>query len=102
MNIEIVNLRKTKPTRPNDFHVSRGTPVGNPFWMPSELDRNKVCDKYQIWFDSQLESGSPAVLNYLNEILEALRLHRHVRLFCWCAPKRCHATTIKAWLEDNV
>ena len=24
-----------------------------------------------------------------------------VRLFCWCAPKRCHGETIKKWLIEK-
>ena len=48
--IEIMNLRKDKPTEVWDFIVDRRTPVGNPFIMQNEEERDKVCRFYNVWF----------------------------------------------------
>lgn len=39
---------------------------------------------------------------YADEILNALKAYHKVALYCWCAPKRCHAETIKRWLENQI
>lgn len=61
-------------------YVGRGSPYGNPFILGRDGDRNEVCDKYKVWFDSQTE---------LKE--RALKELRGKSLVCFCAPLRCHA-----------
>jgi len=96
--IEIMNLRNTKPSLPYDFKVDRTTPLGNKFVMHKESDRNLVCDQYDEHFSDLLESERP--MKYFMQIYTAYKEHRTVRLFCWCAPKRCHAETIKKVLDN--
>ncbi|WP_068768630.1 DUF4326 domain-containing protein [Termitidicoccus mucosus] len=38
----------------------------------------------------------------MNRLLAAAQKHGNLRLHCWCAPKRCHAETIKACLETKL
>lgn len=100
--IEIKNLRFNKPlNKPWEFKVDRTSPVGNPFYMESETKRDEVCYKYEAYFQKQLE-GNKAFNNYLNKMRTALKEYGRIILYCWCAPKRCHAETIKRWLEKNI
>jgi hypothetical protein len=46
--ITVVN----KYNEPDHIYCGRGSPLGNPFTMKGEYDRNKVCDQYQKWFDT--------------------------------------------------
>ena len=78
------------------FDVSRTSPVGNPFFMHSEQERNAVCDAYELNFHILL--GETKARAYLDEMLMRLRAGQDIALVCWCAPKRCHAETIRAWL----
>lgn len=96
--IEIMNMRKVKPSEPYDFHIDRRSPVGNPFPLRDEDKRDIVCNDYQQHFDKMVEYEDTAFLGYLKTIEKALEIHGKVRLFCWCAPKRCHGETIKSWL----
>jgi len=69
---------------PNVRFVDRGTNWGNPFVMYGEDDRDRVCDlfeKYAIWR-----------LTVEPNWLDSLRDHH---LACHCAPKRCHAETLR-------
>ena len=93
MSIEICNLRKTKPSQPYDFKVDRSSPIGNPFEMRSEMERDSVCDKYELHFNNK--NHTVAFTLYLNGLCEAYKKYGKLRLFCWCSPKRCHAETIK-------
>ena len=69
--------------------------------MRSEAERNEVCDKYQLYFDKQIEANRE-LRDYVYKILNALKTYKKVVLYCWCAPKRCHAETIKNWLQKQI
>lgn len=102
--IEIVNLRTKRPRLPWDFRVDRNTAVGNPFEMHGESMRDEVCDNYELWFKKQLKTQpekSP-FRKLLADILDVYLDYGKVRLFCWCAPKRCHAETIKRWIIEEI
>jgi hypothetical protein len=96
--ITIKNMRQGRPSNPWDVRIDRFDKIlGNPFYMNSENERNLVCDKYEIWFNENL----PKLLPRLNQLNELYQKYGKLNLYCWCAPKRCHAETIKRWLELN-
>lgn len=100
--IEICNLRCERVEFIYDIRVDRFNRIlGNRFYMKSEADRDKVCDLYKVWFDEQIANRNAVVLNELQRIYRIYKQYGKLRLFCWCAPKRCHAETIKAWLEEQ-
>lgn len=101
MKIIIKNLRKEKPKYPWDIRVDRSSPLGNPFAMTSEKDRDLVCNKYEVWFYNV--NTKAQIQNELNRLKEILSKYGKLNLFCWCSPKRCHAETIKEYLlEESV
>ena len=100
MNIEIMNLRNEKPSQPYDFYIDRRTPVGNPFQMNKESDREMVCDKYVGWFNKQQEDW--LVVRYLERLERVYKKYDKLRLFCWCVPKECHGYTIKNFLINKI
>ena len=95
--IRIVNLRNYKPL-PDEIliKVDRSSPVGNPFVMQFEQQRNMVCDRYDENFNMLMQKKLFA--EYINYIITELKSH-NVALGCWCFPKRCHAETIKKYIE---
>lgn len=97
--IEICNLRKETPFKPYDFEVDRKSPLGNPFYMGHEINRNSVCEKYAEWFYHATHNQAFYIL--LSEMIKTYKQYGKLRLFCWCAPKRCHAETIKKYLENE-
>jgi hypothetical protein len=99
--IEIMNLRRSKPFEPFDVRVDRQSPLGNPFPMKTEAQRDMVCDQYDEWFRKMvIGKQNPAAVKEMCRLISILKEHGKIRLFCWCAPKRCHAETIKRWLEE--
>ena len=101
--IEIVNMHERKYVHDplnGYFRVDRWSPLGNPYIMYSEEDRDRVCDAYEGIFQEMLKN-IPRAMRYLNTILDYYRLHGKVYLVCWCSPLRCHAETIKKWLENH-
>ena len=76
--------------KPGDIRIDRATKWGNPFAIGKDGDRDDVCNKYTIWLERQLQSGT---LN-LHELKNAKRLG------CWCKPLRCHGDYLKQKIES--
>ena len=97
--IKIKNLRRNQPSKDYDIKVDRSSPLGNPFYMEDESKRDKVCDKYHIWFYK--DKHKIAFYQELFKLKETYKKFGKLNLFCWCNPKRCHAETIKQYLEES-
>jgi len=82
-------------------YVGRPSVLGNPFEMKGESDRDYVCDEYEEWFLFKRATGDNAVCDELERLRGLYEEHGHLILTCWCAPKRCHAETIRNWLLAN-
>jgi len=80
-------------------YIGRGSPLGNPFVMQTEQDRDTVCDAYEQWFRNKVKAQDPTVCNELLRLMEIAK-KKTLILGCFCAPKRCHGQTIKACIEQ--
>lgn len=99
--IEIMNLRNTKPHERWDMFVDRSSPAGNPYPIGWEgRNRKMACDMYKKDFERQMEN--PYFKAYIISLINIYKRYGKLRLFCWCAPKRCHAETIKSYIERQV
>lgn len=106
--ITIKNLRREKPTNPWDVKVDRSSILGNPFVMKGESQRDSVCELYEKEFMRKLsntytnDKSDNGFSRELDRLCGLYKEYGKLNLFCWCAPKRCHAETIKKHIEDNV
>lgn len=70
--------------------------LGNPFWMKDESQRDKCCDKYEEWFNSNIPQRA-------KELIEIAKT-QEIELACFCqspkdvVKKRCHCETIKKFI----
>lgn len=103
MTIRIGNIRTYKPkTNEIAIKVDRSNKIlGNKFIMRNESQRDKVCDQYDIWIHNEIKKNNTDVINSLLNI-KKLAQNNDIVLLCWCAPKRCHAETIKKIVEDDM
>ena len=97
--VTIKNLRFSKPEHEWQIRVDRSSVLGNPFHMVDESQRDKVCDKYETYFKRMVEDTSTAFYKEIERLYAIFKKYGKLELFCWCAPKRCHAQTIKQYLE---
>jgi hypothetical protein len=102
MNIEIKNLRTARPTEPWQVRVDRASVLGNPFRMAHECERDEVCEAYFDYFHKRIASGDEAFCNELQRLISLAMQYDKLELFCWCAPKRCHAETIAEFIEMHL
>lgn len=91
-NIHVMNLRVEQPAYDcsNQIRVDRKSVLGNPFHNGT---RDENCDNYRSWL-ANLPSDSPQHTE-LRRLVNVLRNHGRLELYCWCAPERCHADYIK-------
>ena len=93
MNIRIVNLHTYFPVEGELLiKVDRTTPIGNPFRMHDETERDQVCDLYEEYFERAMKNDL-LFKHHIDYIVNAIST-KNIALGCWCAPKRCHAETI--------
>ena len=104
MSIKVVHKNKVH----DHVYCGRGSPLGNPFHMLEEKNRDKVCDQYHNWFYSKIDKANWDTNPNPNK--ETLFLRKlflkaqrgNLNLGCFCAPKRCHCDTIKTFLENKL
>lgn len=88
--MDIENRHRLGDRWPNGaVYVGRGTPLGNPYRIGSDGDRDAVVDRYADWLKARIEEGDPVVLTALRGLSE------DSTLVCSCAPARCHAEVIR-------
>jgi len=97
MSIEIKNMRNSTPIYAWDVIVDRRTCLGNPFVLSDEMTRNQSCDNYKDHFVNIILNDERC-MKLLDRIKALYEKYGKLRLFCWCAPKRCHVETIKEYL----
>ena len=97
-NVTIKNLRYEKPQQPWQVRVDRTSVLGNPFYMPDESKRNQVCKQYEKYFNEKIKNVQSTFYKEVQHLQELLQQYGRLEIFCWCAPKRCHAETIKNYL----
>jgi hypothetical protein len=71
--------------------------------MATDYVRNLVCEEYEkAFYDEIKQSGNESALKNALKMLEEIYMeYGELTLFCWCAPKRCHAETIRSYLLDR-
>ncbi len=90
--LQITIARKGQGLR--GVYVGRPTPLGNPFRLESEEQREEVVARYATWLEEELRQGNQQVVRALGELYRKLRREGTLTLLCFCAPKKCHAEVI--------
>jgi len=96
----LFTIQVTKVFDKDAIDCGRPTPLGNPFVMRSEQDRDLVCDQYEEWFNNKIEQKDQAVLNQLRGLFVLGKQRGHLKIGCYCAPKRCHLDTVARFLRN--
>lgn len=98
--ISVANKRGYAGTR-NGAYVGRPSPLGNPFKIGRDGDRDAVIARYAAWLDTRLADPDSAQSRELSRLRALWRQAGVLTLWCWCAPLACHADVIKARLETR-
>lgn len=77
-------------------YVARPSPLGNPYAIGPDGDRDAVIERYRDWLTARVAERDPVVCTAL------LGIHPEQPLSCHCAPARCHAEVIAEMLDGGV
>ncbi len=94
-----LQIRVARKGQLGGVYVGRPTPLGNPFRLERESQREEVVRRYALWLEQELRQGNPAVTRALEELYRTLRNRGTITLVCFCAPKRCHGEIIAEHLK---
>lgn len=78
----VVNIKTDKC----DVYIGRGSPLGNPFIIGVDGNRDDVVEKYRIYL-YKLIKDKEITKEYLISL-------DNKRLGCFCKPKRCHGDVV--------
>lgn len=82
-------------------YVGRPSPLGNPFHLDRESNRDECIEKYREWLYKKIENKDEKILEELGRLHSKWITKGSLRLLCWCSPKRCHADVIKEILDSR-
>ena len=93
---------RNKHSGTHGFYVGRPTVLGNPYPIRAGRTRDDACDLYAQWFAAS--RSLPEVKTVLDDLLQVHRETgtKRMVLLCHCAPERCHADTIAAYLNAEL
>lgn len=101
--VKINNLKtRGKGVTNSGYFMGRPSALGNPFILFSERWRDKVCDQYEVWLRKKIKDNDINVMTELEKLETQLFRTGKVELACFCAPKRCHAESVKAVLLERM
>ena len=76
-------------------YIGRPSPLGNPFPLRQESDRDLVISKYGRWLKEKIESDEDNPQKQeIRRLAKILVDTGNLDLVCWCKPKRCHGDVI--------
>lgn len=114
--VKICNLKTDKPVvgyiniycgRPTSFSYALSkvpgiydySILGNPHPMYSESQRDRSCDLFRdVTMHSLL--ANPDTAKILYNMKQHNKGGNNIALWCFCAPRKCHTETIKAYLDS--
>lgn len=96
-DIRVLNRRKVGG---RGEYVGRPNPLGNPFKLERESDRDAVIERYEVWLKQRIAARDRTVGDELNRLYRIARDEGELDLVCWCAPRRCHADVIRCLLLE--
>lgn len=91
-----------KYEEPNHIYCGRGSVFGNPYHMYHESQRDSVCESFNEMFNDIMLSKPDNSLAIGVRKLVLMARTQDVNLGCFCAPKRCHCDTIKAYIDKQL
>ena len=99
---DVPTLRAREGEGPVHVYVGRPSPLGNPYRIGPDGDRERVIARFSHWLYDQLRHlPAGAAAREFDRLLDLARAGDLV-LVCHCAPLPCHAEVIKGAIEATL
>ena len=76
------------------------TCLGNPFVIKGAITRDNVCDDFDAWLRHGVDADKQRTV--ARRIGDRHAEGKHIALFCWCAPLRCHCESIRQYALESM
>jgi hypothetical protein len=86
-----------KPTGVS-VYIGRPSPLGNPYVLYTDGDRDHVIELYREWLHTSY-FNNPIVRSEIDRLVTLCKDGANIELQCYCAPKKCHGDVIKEFVE---
>jgi hypothetical protein len=96
-----IKVRNNQNWNGEGIYVGRGSPLGNPYRITDESDREMVIQRYGAMLKNAIIKRDPKIITALWNIEAYLQKHGKCNLVCYCCPKPCHADIIKQVLINK-
>lgn len=103
--IRVAKVRDWQPDGSYAAYIGRGSrgrkgsPLGNPFQIGRDGDRDEVIAKYATWLDEEIATNDEQHMTQacwaFNDLLIRHRQGEAITLLCWCHPLGCHGDVIR-------
>ena len=115
-HVQVRNIGSSSPSDNNlNFYIGRYersdmvvAHLGNPYEIGKDGDRDEVCDKHRLFLKGRLKDKKSGLLqdhvHALSLVSSAIMNEpdKPVRLWCYCAPRRCHGDFIRKILIERL
>lgn len=94
-NIIVLAMKDKLPDGFSAVYIGRGrkgqhNPLGNPFSMKGEAQRDEVCEKHMQHTRDEWKKETSALKTEIKHLSKRLINGEKIALRCFCAPRRCH------------
>jgi len=102
----MINVARMRTGAAGEY-IGRPSPLGNPFKIGRDGNREEVIAKYRAWIEEQLDldyGGDWPQTRVQDEYQRLLMIAetRDLTLLCWCAPLACHGDVLKDIMEGDL
>ena len=81
-------------------YIGRPSPLGNPYKIGADGDRDEVIRRYRQWLEHALRFKPEVKKEFWR--IKRLSMNNDIALQCWCSPLPCHGDVIKEMLDGLV
>lgn len=79
-----------------NVRIDRATPLGNPYVMYREEQRQEVCESFKSYLEYELDKQTnQPLLDQFESIFNLVSEGKVVNLQCHCSPSSCHGEVIR-------
>ena len=96
--MQVLNMKAGIGGLENVVYIGRamkgraGSPLGNPFMIGRDGDRDNVIELYRKWLHARIRANDIEVCAELKRIQAMDRTT--LKLVCWCKPLACHGDVL--------
>lgn len=108
--IKVISMKDKVPANHSLVYIGRGkagqtNPLGNPFSMKGEAQRDSVCEQHITHTKAQWKIKNSPLRNEIIKLAKRYAQGENLALQCFCSPRRCHGdylAQVIIWVAEKI